>query len=82
MQKLEATAHIKSFYNGAFKEEDTKLNTDVDKGNMNLTVVNEVGKKLPVTGSTATLIILGGGAALMTGAMLSKKKEKKEQKAE
>lgn len=82
LQKLEATAHIKSFYNGAFKEEDTKLNTDVDKGNMNLTVVNEVGKKLPVTGSTATLIILGGGAALMTGAMLSKKKEKKEQKAE
>lgn len=82
LQKLEATAHIKSFYNGAFKEEDVKLNTDVDKGNMNLTVVNEVGKKLPITGSTATLIILGGGAALMTGAMLSKRKEKKEQKAE
>lgn len=82
LQKLEATAHIKSFYNGAFKEEDVTLNTDVEKGNMNLTVVNEVGKKLPITGSTATLIILGSGAALMAGAMISKKKEKKEQKAE
>ena len=82
LQKLEATAHIKSFYNGAFKEEDVTLNTDVEKGNMNLTVINEVGKKLPITGSTATLIILGSGAALMAGAMISKKKEKKEQKAE
>lgn len=82
LEKLEATAHIKSFYNGVSKEEDVVLNTDVEQGNMDIKIVNEVGKKLPVTGSAATLIILGSGAALMAGAMASKKKEEKDEKAE
>ncbi len=81
LQKLEGAAHIKSFYNGAFKEEDIKLHTDVNKGNLDIKVINEVGKKLPITGSSAMLVIVCAGAALMGGAMLSNKKQsKKEEK--
>lgn len=77
---LEGTAHVKSFYNGAFKEEDIKLHTDVNKGNLDIKVINKVGKKLPITGSSATLVIVCAGAALMGGAMLtSRKKGKKEE---
>ena len=53
LQKLEATAHMKEFLNGAYKEDDTLLNTDVSKGSMDITVVNTVGTKLPITGSSA-----------------------------
>lgn len=82
LQKLEATAHIKEFYNGKYSEDDVILDTDVDNGSIAIEVINKVGKKLPITGSVATLMLLGGGTALMTGAMVSKKKSKKEQKAE
>lgn len=80
LKTLEGTAHVKSFYNGAFKEEDIKLHTDVNKGNLDIKVINEVGKKLPITGSSATLVIVCAGAALMGGAMLTnRKKGKKEE---
>lgn len=79
LKKLEGTAHIKSFYNGAFKEEDTKLNADVNQGRLDIKVINEVGKKLPITGSSAVLVIVCTGAALMGGSMLYNKKQSKKE---
>lgn len=66
LQKLEASAHFKEFLNGMFKESDVDLSTDLEEGSANLTVVNTVGKKLPVTGSSAMLICIGAGVVLLT----------------
>lgn len=76
LQKLEAAAHIESFYDGLLEKEDQELATDVNDGSMNLTVVNKVGKKLPVTGTYAVLIMFAGGAALMGGALVYNRKKK------
>lgn len=82
LQKLEGTAHITEFYNGSYSEDDVVLQTNVEDGSLAIEVINQVGKKLPVTGSVATLMLIGGGATLMTGAMVAKKRSKKEKKAE
>lgn len=75
--KLDATADIKSFYDGKYDDQkDVVLDTDVDNGSLNLTVVNQVGKKLPITGSSATLLILAAGAGLMGIAYVASKKRK------
>lgn len=76
LQKLEATAHVKEFLNGAYKESDTTLTTDVSKGSANITVVNYVGSKLPVTGSNLTMICLGAGTITVVGALALDKKRK------
>ena len=78
LQRLEAAAHIDTFYHGLAGSEDQNLNTDVTDGSMNLTVVNQVGKKLPVTGTSALVIMLGAGAALMTFAVVNGRKKKTE----
>ena len=80
LQKLEATAHVKEFLNGAYKESDTTLTTDVAKGSANITVVNYVGSKLPVTGSNLTMICLGAGTITVVGALALDKKRKNENK--
>lgn len=75
LTKLEATAHIKEFYDGEYREGDATLTTNLTDGSMDIKIVNEVGTKLPVTGSSAMLIMLGAGVALMGGAVvLSRKK--------
>lgn len=58
---LIANAHIITFTNGVENEEDVVLNTDAENGNLNLSVVNEAGKKLPITGSylMPVLVIVG-----------------------
>ena len=76
LKTLTATAHIKEFYDGAYKESDSNLTTNVDEGSMDLTVVNEVGAKLPVTGSSAMLLMLGAGLALCGGAVVVSRKKK------
>lgn len=76
LQKLEATAHIKEFYDGKYSEGDAVLNTDVEDGSMDIKIVNEVGTKLPVTGSSAMLILLGAGVVLMGGAMVVSRRKK------
>lgn len=63
---LDATAHIKSFYNGLFENNDFQLTTSQVDGAANLTVVNKVGSKLPITGSSMTLVMLASGLVLMT----------------
>lgn len=80
LKTLEATAHVKEFLNGAYKESDTTLTTDVAKGSANITVVNYVGSKLPVTGSNLTMICLGAGTITVVGALALDKKRKSENK--
>lgn len=73
--KLDATADIKEFYDGAYNDQkDIPLDTDVENGSINLNVINQVGKKLPITGSSATLLILAAGAGLMGIALATKKR--------
>ena len=76
LQKLEATAHVKDFLDGAYKESDTDLKTDVTDGSANITVVNYVGTKLPITGSNLTMICLGAGTITVVGALALDKKRK------
>ena len=80
LQKLEATAHVKEFLDGKYKESDTTLTTDVAKGSANITVVNYVGTKLPITGSSLTMICLGAGIITVVGALALDKKRKNENK--
>ena len=80
LQKLEATAHVKEFLDGKYKESDTTLTTDVAKGSANITVVNYVGTKLPITGSSLTMICLGAGPITVVSALALDKKRKNENK--
>ena len=79
LQKLEVTAHIKSFYDGSALEEDQQLETEVENGSANLTVVNRVGSKLPVTGTPAmaALLLTGCGCMLISIVLVKKKGTKK-----
>lgn len=76
---LKATAHIKEFYDGQYKEGDAELNTDIEDGSADIKIVNEVGAKLPITGSSAMLLMLGAGVALMGGSVAVSKKRKGEE---
>ena len=71
---LEAMAHIKTFLEGVYEEDDVVLETNMETGEINITVINAVGKKLPVTGSVLTPIILAAGAGLL-GYSFKKRKE-------
>lgn len=76
LQKLEADAHIKTFLEGAYKESDVELITDANDGAANITVINTVGKKLPVTGSVMMLLMLGAGTVLVGYSLVRSRKEK------
>ena len=83
LKEFTASAHVKTFYDGLFKENDQSLTTDVEKGQANITVINKVGIKLPVTGTPALMIITVMGVALMaTGIIVSKKKKGDEKKSD
>ena len=43
---------------------------------MNLTVVNKVGSKLPITGSGATLALIGLGSTMMAGSLVLSRRKK------
>lgn len=58
---LTADAHIITFTDGSYEEEDVVLGTDTEAGKVNLSVINEVGKKLPITGSYFMPILIGIG---------------------
>ena len=79
LQKLEASAHTESFYDGLLGKEDQNLSTDAEDGSMNLTVINKAGKKLPVTGTSAVLILLTAGVAMMGGSMVYSRRKKHEE---
>lgn len=75
IMQLTASAHLKTFTNGAYTEKDVTLEVDQEKGSMNLSVVNEVGNKLPITGSGAMLILSVAGIALMAIALKKGRKQ-------
>lgn len=75
---FDAAANIKTFYDGLFKTESKALETDVEDGSANITIINQVGKKLPITGTSAVAIMLGSGAVMMTYA-IAKGRKKEEQ---
>ena len=52
-----------------------QLETDPEQGNANLTVVNKVGSKLPVTGTPALAILLITGTGLMAVAVAKARKK-------
>ena len=58
---------MKEFLNGDFEERNIELVTDSESGSANLNVINTVGKKLPVTGSSAMLLLVGAGSLLLSG---------------
>ena len=76
LQRLDVSAHIESFYDGLAQEEDQNLETDVENGSANLTVINNVGKKLPVTGTHTVLLLFIAGAGLMTVTVIKSRKRK------
>lgn len=74
LMDLTATAEIKEFLSGMFDINKEDLATNVQDGSLNITIVNTVGTKLPVTGSNMTVIMLGAGMALFAVAYATKKK--------
>lgn len=76
LQKLEAHASVQSFYNGITHQDDDDLVTDVASGTVNMTVVNQVGLKLPITGTHATIILIGAGTAIMVTALVASRRKK------
>ena len=77
IKSLTATYDMKTFYNGAFIDKAGEtLETDVATGTINMTIVNAVGSKLPVTGTTAGLILFVVGIGVIgTATVLNKKKK-------
>lgn len=73
---LEATALVRDFWEGLFHGNTLTLRTDVGAGSMNLTVVNKVGSKLPITGSGATLALIGLGSTMMAGSLVLSRRKK------
>lgn len=76
LMNLAATAEIKEFLSGMFDINKEDLMTNVQDGSLNITIVNTVGTKLPVTGSSMTVIMLGAGIALFAVAYVVNKKTK------
>ena len=75
---LDAKANIKTFYDGLSKSEDKTLTTNVEEGSANITIVNQVGKKLPITGTSTVVIMLGAGVVLMSVAIAKGRKKEDE----
>lgn len=73
---LEAIALVRDFWEGLFHDNTLTLGTDVGAGSMNLTVVNKVGSKLPITGSGATLALIGLGSTMMAGSLVLSRRKK------
>lgn len=74
---VEATAKVRPFLAGIFQNQEQELVTDPETGAINLTIVNTVGSKLPVTGSQAMLWIIGSGIGLMTISLKRNKSKKR-----
>ena len=72
---LSATAKTKVYINGSYHENEVDLTVDQARGSMNLSVVNDIGKKLPITGSYMMPVLVATGVTLMA---VSFKKNKKE----
>ena len=81
LKTLEATAEVKEFWAGLLNTDNLTLDTDVTEGSINLSVVNKVGSKLPVTGSNAKIALMALGSGLMGFAIYKSKKKSKASQA-
>lgn len=82
LKDLKAAAHVKTFLNGSANESTDALATDVTSGSAQLTVVNQVGSRLPVTGSSATIMLIGTGAGLAGLGFIKSRKNRKDENAD
>ena len=63
--ELAASAKIRTFVLGSYTDKISDLVIDQEEGSMHLAVVNQVGMKLPITGSQAMLFLVVAGVFLM-----------------
>ena len=75
LKTLNANCEIKQFLNGLLNSGSKALQTDVQTGSIQLKIVNQTGSKLPVTGSSMTLILLAGGSLLMIAGLYNLRKQ-------
>ena len=75
VSNLSATAYTKMYLNESYYEKEIELTVDQERGSMNLSIVNDIGKKLPITGSYAMPVILAAGASMVVASLKTKKKE-------
>ena len=80
LKSLTATAYIKQFLSGLWKDNTENLTTNVEDGSANITVVNTVGTKLPITGSNGIVVAVGLATGLSALGMVANKKRKEEDK--
>lgn len=78
LQKLEAKAYVKTFYSGILKGEDKVLTADAEEGAIHLNIINKVGMKLPVTGTSTLFILFIIGSGMMVWAVISKRKRREQ----
>ena len=65
---LSGNAIIKSFYDGEEHVEEVELEATQETGSLELTVVNQIGSKLPVTGSYMMPVLMAiGGVCIYLG---------------
>lgn len=72
--ELAANAKIKTFVLGSYTDKNSSLEVNQEQGSINLAVVNQVGLKLPVTGSQLMVFLVGVGILLMSMSVWSGKK--------
>ena len=79
LKQFTAFAQIREFLDLEWHTEDYILETDIEDGSVNLTVINTVLKQLPATGVDSSLMIFAISITLVTLSsviVLSKKKKK------
>lgn len=72
---LSAIAKTKVFVNGEYHEKEVELDVDQERGSMNLSVVNDIGKKLPITGSYVVPVLMGLGVTMVLVSLKNSKKK-------
>ncbi|MGM9913002.1 isopeptide-forming domain-containing fimbrial protein [Floccifex sp.] len=73
LKNLSANATIKQFYNGSYSESEDSLQTNAQHGSFNLSVENQEGSSLPITGSNTVIFMLLAGCGLMILSMKNRK---------
>lgn len=64
--ELAANAKVRTFVMGSYTDKNSILEVNQELGSINLAVVNQVGVKLPVTGSQVMILLVAAGILLMS----------------
>ena len=74
--KLSGSAVITTFYDGKEHVEEVDMEVDQEAGALTLTVINQIGSKLPVTGSYMMPVLLAiGGVCVYLGVRPGKERD-------